>query len=78
MSNNNENKLVPRLRFPEFENSWEWDEKMLGEIADTKRIFYEDFRATPLFCGVCIFLGRLLCYAPLFKHLGRSPTILVE
>jgi type I restriction enzyme S subunit len=32
MSKNNENKLVPRLRFPEFEDSGEWVEKKLGEV----------------------------------------------
>jgi type I restriction enzyme S subunit len=32
MSNNNENKLIPRLRFPEFQHSGEWEVKKLGEV----------------------------------------------
>lgn len=34
MSNNNENKLVPKLRFPEFEKSGEWSIKELDELSD--------------------------------------------
>jgi type I restriction enzyme S subunit len=34
MSKNNENKLVPKLRFPEFENENSWVEKTLGEVAE--------------------------------------------
>jgi type I restriction enzyme S subunit len=34
MSNNNENKLIPRLRFPEFEHSGEWEVKKLGEVGE--------------------------------------------
>jgi type I restriction enzyme S subunit len=33
MSKNNGNKLVPKLRFPEFANSGEWEEKTLGSVA---------------------------------------------
>lgn len=32
MSMKNRNKLVPMLRFPEFENDGEWSEKNLGEV----------------------------------------------
>jgi len=31
MSKNNENKLVPKLRFPEFTNSQEWEAKEFSE-----------------------------------------------
>lgn len=31
---NKENKLVPKLRFPEFANEGEWEEPTLGEISD--------------------------------------------
>lgn len=31
---NKENKLVPKLRFPEFVNEGEWNESTLGEISD--------------------------------------------
>ncbi|NUN99736.1 MAG: restriction endonuclease subunit S [Saprospiraceae bacterium] len=34
MSKNNENKLVPRLRFPEFHNDGNWEEKSLGAVAE--------------------------------------------
>jgi len=34
MSNNNENKLVPRLRFPEFQESNEWHIKEIHELSD--------------------------------------------
>jgi type I restriction enzyme S subunit len=34
MSKNNKNKLVPRLRFPEFQNAGEWEVKKLGEVAN--------------------------------------------
>ncbi len=34
MSKTNENKLVPKLRFPEFENSNEWEETTLGKITN--------------------------------------------
>jgi type I restriction enzyme S subunit len=34
MSKNNEYKLVPRLRFPEFENAGEWEMLELSEITD--------------------------------------------
>lgn len=33
MSKNNENKLVPKLRFPEFENNGEWKESSLNEVS---------------------------------------------
>lgn len=33
MRNNNENKLVPKLRFPEFKNCKKWEGKKLGEVA---------------------------------------------
>jgi type I restriction enzyme S subunit len=29
------NKLIPELRFPEFENEGEWDEKRISELGDT-------------------------------------------
>lgn len=32
MSKNNNNKLVPKLRFPEFQNDGEWTEKALNEL----------------------------------------------
>lgn len=41
MSETNENKLVPKLRFPEFVNDEEWEEKDLGSLAenlDSKRV----------------------------------------
>ena len=31
---NSTNKLVPELRFPEFVNDGEWEEKVLSEITD--------------------------------------------
>ena len=31
------NKLIPELRFPEFLNDGEWEEKKLGEVANIKR-----------------------------------------
>lgn len=34
MSTETKNKLVPRLRFPEFQNYGEWEVKKLGEIGD--------------------------------------------
>jgi type I restriction enzyme S subunit len=37
MSKNNKNKLVPRLRFPEFQNAGEWEVKRLEEILDYER-----------------------------------------
>jgi type I restriction enzyme S subunit len=33
MSKNNENKLVPNLRFPEFKNNGEWKENSLNEVS---------------------------------------------
>jgi type I restriction enzyme S subunit len=36
MSKNNKNKLVPRLRFPEFQNAGEWEVKRLGDILDVE------------------------------------------
>lgn len=33
MRNNSENKLVPKLRFPEFKNCKKWEGKKLGEVA---------------------------------------------
>ncbi|HUH74700.1 MAG TPA: restriction endonuclease subunit S [Chitinophagales bacterium] len=33
---NKENKLIPELRFPEFQNELEWDDKVLGEICDVR------------------------------------------
>lgn len=32
--NKKENKLIPELRFPEFENDGEWESKVLGEVSD--------------------------------------------
>lgn len=32
MSKNNENKLVPTLRFPEFQNHEDWEEKKFGDL----------------------------------------------
>ncbi len=34
MNNNNKTGLVPKLRFPEFRESGEWEEKALVEVAD--------------------------------------------
>ncbi|MFN6380517.1 MAG: restriction endonuclease subunit S [Flavobacteriales bacterium] len=34
MSKNNENKLLPKLRFPEFLQDREWKQEVLGEICD--------------------------------------------
>jgi type I restriction enzyme S subunit len=36
MNKNNENKLVPRLRFPEFENAGEWEVKQIGDILNVE------------------------------------------
>ncbi|NIK73801.1 type I restriction enzyme S subunit [Thermonema lapsum] len=36
MSKNNQNKLVPRLRFPEFQNAGEWEVKRLGEVIEER------------------------------------------
>ncbi len=44
MSKEIKSKIVPKLRFPEFRNSSEWEEKKLGEIGEPlmcKRIFKE-------------------------------------
>jgi type I restriction enzyme S subunit len=37
MSNNNENKLVPRLRFPEFRNEEGWVIDEVGNVFDVTR-----------------------------------------
>lgn len=37
MSKKNENKLLPKFRFPEFNNDGEWEVKKLDEIAEIKR-----------------------------------------
>lgn len=34
MNNNNENKLVPKLRFPEFKDSGEWEKKLLRQVSN--------------------------------------------
>jgi type I restriction enzyme S subunit len=39
MNKNNENKLIPRLRFPEFQQSGEWEVKKLGEVFDFQEGF---------------------------------------
>jgi hypothetical protein len=36
MSRNNENKLMPKLRFREFVNEREWQEKKLGAVGTFK------------------------------------------
>ncbi len=44
------NKLIPKWRFPEFENEGEWVEKKLGEIGEPlmcKRIFKEQTTTNP-------------------------------
>lgn len=33
MSNETKNKVVPKLRFPEFKDSGDWDEKLLEDVA---------------------------------------------
>ncbi|MBS1599053.1 MAG: restriction endonuclease subunit S [Bacteroidetes bacterium] len=45
MSNEKQNKIIPKLRFPEFENVGEWESKTLGQIGNVlmcKRIFAEE------------------------------------
>lgn len=37
MNKNNENKLVPKLRFPEFRNEEGWEVKEIGEVFDVTR-----------------------------------------
>ena len=32
MNKGTKNKVVPKLRFPEFKNSGDWDEKILGDL----------------------------------------------
>src|ERR1035437_3024268 len=44
------NKLIPKLRFPEFVNGGEWEEKKLGEIGEPlmcKRILKEQTTTNP-------------------------------
>jgi type I restriction enzyme S subunit len=38
MSKNNENKLVPRLRFPEFRNEEGWEMKKVGEVIEESKV----------------------------------------
>ncbi len=38
MSTNNNNKLVPKLRFPEFENEEGWEMKEVGEVIEESKI----------------------------------------
>lgn len=38
MSQNNENKLVPRLRFPEFRNEEGWEMKKVGEVIEESKV----------------------------------------
>jgi type I restriction enzyme, S subunit len=40
MNKNNENKLVPKLRFPEFKNDGEWNEKIVSQL-----VLYENGKA---------------------------------
>jgi type I restriction enzyme S subunit len=50
MSKERKNMIVPKLRFPEFRNDGEWEEKRLGEIGEPlmcKRIFKEQTTANP-------------------------------
>ena len=50
MSKNNENKWVPKLRFPEFQNDRNWENLTLGEIGEPlmcKRIFKEETTPNP-------------------------------
>ena len=37
MNKNNKHTLVPKLRFPEFQNEGEWEVKKLGEVLDYER-----------------------------------------
>ena len=37
MSKNNENKLVPKLRFPEFQNEDDWRVDEVGNVFDVTR-----------------------------------------
>jgi len=34
MNDKQQNKLIPKLRFPEFKDSGEWEEKKLGDIGE--------------------------------------------
>jgi type I restriction enzyme S subunit len=46
MNETNENKLVPKLRFPEFNKDGEWDEKLVEEyftVGSSKRVLQEDW-----------------------------------
>jgi len=38
MNENNENKLVPRLRFPEFRNEEGWEMKKVGEVIEESKV----------------------------------------
>lgn len=51
---NKENKIVPRLRFPEFVNEGEWDLKVLSKITDA---IFDGTHQTPTYveCGIPFF-----------------------
>lgn len=47
--NNETNKLIPKLRFPEFANEGEWEKNVLDELVDIKgRIGYRGYTTTDI------------------------------
>lgn len=72
MRKNNENSLVPKLRFPEFHNDRNWENLTLGEIGEPlmcKRIFKEETTPNPFngvpFYKIGTFGGAADSYIPI-------------
>jgi type I restriction enzyme S subunit len=46
MNKNNKHKLIPKLRFPEFQNAGEWEVKKLGEVLEKNKEKNKDRKYT--------------------------------
>ena len=56
----NDKKLTPQLRFPEFKNSGEWEEKKLGEISNIVKEINRDEEPMHKQAYVCVIDDKII------------------
>lgn len=75
MSKNNENKLVPKFRFPEFENYGEWKESSLNEVSPA---IFDGTHQTPTYTenGIPFFSVENIISGSKNKFISREDYLL--
>jgi type I restriction enzyme S subunit len=79
MSKNNKNKLIPRLRFPEFQNAGEWEVKKLGEVLDIESSVLALNKLELKKTGFAVYgADGIVGYIEVFQHKERYISIVKD